>query len=887
MRGGAAVRCARWIRRSRLAGWAWLLGWPALHPVPAAPLEVVSAPGPWREGAARDTVVVLEEGFTALGLPEGWSREQLPASPGWQTGSQAEAASPFFPVPAHGRFAYCNSDAAGPGVEMDDRLLTPWLTLPPSLATRLEFQAYHIVWGNTADLQLRLEDGEWQSLLTLGDGDDWTRWEAQLDAWAGQTVQLAFHYSNHGQLAFGVALDDVALRSISDDVDPPAIQPEPRQHFLTQWLPLPLEARLTDASGLGWAQAVGLAPDGALRSCPLDEVEEGLYRGGLDVRGEAGSWRWWVEAQDGANPPNLARSDTLATEVGVPAWLKVDDGHCEVGLGQWQSPVQAAVCYHPGLFPLRVDSLSFLLAQFSPAHLSLVGLGPEGGPDEEALLWGPQLVQGQLWSPVQVAVPESLIVLGDFAVLLSLESGYAGMDVTGHPWPRDSWMRSGEAAWSPVEELGHPGNFHLRAHVSSDRPRHFLPVEGSTSWSLYQVDSLRLNGHPLQEGDELGIFDGALCVGACRLSGTAPLQLLAFAASEGSPGYQPGHAPLFRFWSALHGLELEAEVATGQGPELFSPGDTSRVGLWTWYQHPPAAFGLFEPDPPCLSQGGPQLELSWEASRDDDPWEQLAYQVVWAHEGDTLRAWTAETRLELDLQEWLPLHAGWSATGRVEAHSLFPDTLQLSEGQWRLEACPPDSVLQPFHLLEPAEGHLLTDWQPLQFGWTAANLQGWPPVHYHWQLEWEEGRRSLASSDTLLLVSLDSLGLPRDTRTFRWQVRAFNELSGDSLDSPFRQFQFDASPVLGSPGPRPVQLRARPNPFNPSTWLEVDLPRPARVRLNLYNLRGQRLEQWDLGRLGSGLHRWPWGAAAASGLYVAELWVDEQVVARLKLVRVQ
>jgi hypothetical protein len=79
------------------------------------------------------------------------------------------------------------------------------------------------------------------------------------------------------------------------------------------------------------------------------------------------------------------------------------------------------------------------------------------------------------------------------------------------------------------------------------------------------------------------------------------------------------------------------------------------------------------------------------------------------------------------------------------------------------------------------------------------------------------------------------------------------------------------------------RLRAGvPNPFNPSTRLDFDLPSPASVRLAVYDLRGARVRVLEDGSLPAGRYSRSWdgrddaGAPAASGVYFFQLEAGEQ-----------
>lgn len=63
-----------------------------------------------------------------------------------------------------------------------------------------------------------------------------------------------------------------------------------------------------------------------------------------------------------------------------------------------------------------------------------------------------------------------------------------------------------------------------------------------------------------------------------------------------------------------------------------------------------------------------------------------------------------------------------------------------------------------------------------------------------------------------------------------------------------------------------------PNPFNPSTEIEFSLSRAGQVELDIYNLRGERVQRLFEGERAAGSHRVTWNAdGMASGLYFARL----------------
>lgn len=72
----------------------------------------------------------------------------------------------------------------------------------------------------------------------------------------------------------------------------------------------------------------------------------------------------------------------------------------------------------------------------------------------------------------------------------------------------------------------------------------------------------------------------------------------------------------------------------------------------------------------------------------------------------------------------------------------------------------------------------------------------------------------------------------------------------------------------------PLVHRCFPNPCNPMTTIEFDLPGSADVQVGIYDVAGRRIAEVWRGRLPAGRHHIPWrgraqnGAAMASGLYL-------------------
>jgi hypothetical protein len=89
-----------------------------------------------------------------------------------------------------------------------------------------------------------------------------------------------------------------------------------------------------------------------------------------------------------------------------------------------------------------------------------------------------------------------------------------------------------------------------------------------------------------------------------------------------------------------------------------------------------------------------------------------------------------------------------------------------------------------------------------------------------------------------------------------------------------------------APAARPRLLGASPNPFNPRTTIRFELPRAARVRLSVFDVRGALVRDLANGPFGAGLHHVAWdgrdrmGRDAATGMYFYRLEAEGVTEAR-------
>lgn len=109
---------------------------------------------------------------------------------------------------------------------------------------------------------------------------------------------------------------------------------------------------------------------------------------------------------------------------------------------------------------------------------------------------------------------------------------------------------------------------------SSSAQDHFAPVEGTGLPYAVVVQNATFNGSPLGTGDEIGVFDGELCVGAAVLDGGWPVSITAWQGdpNQGLEGFTSGNPMSFRLWVGASGTDIEAEATYLTGDGTFGYG---------------------------------------------------------------------------------------------------------------------------------------------------------------------------------------------------------------------------------------------------------------------------------------------------------------------------
>jgi hypothetical protein len=99
----------------------------------------------------------------------------------------------------------------------------------------------------------------------------------------------------------------------------------------------------------------------------------------------------------------------------------------------------------------------------------------------------------------------------------------------------------------------------------------------------------------------------------------------------------------------------------------------------------------------------------------------------------------------------------------------------------------------------------------------------------------------------------------------------------------------DALPKMAAEESLPTEYSLgvnKPNPFNPSTVIEFSLPQTSSVKLEIFNVMGQKVRTLVNAELSAGYHAVEWhstndeGRAVANGIYFYRLEADDFVQTR-------
>ena len=160
---------------------------------------------------------MINETFDGQILPQGWSdtTDAECDNPGWFISS--DASSSYFQIPpADGFCIVVNDDACGGNSDgSNDMLFTNTFSLPEGLI-ELSFRRFFTgTYGQTLRVLISADNWENSDELLYLDGwdgnEEWVYETLNITSYAGQDIAIAFHSSDGGGWASGVALDNISI----------------------------------------------------------------------------------------------------------------------------------------------------------------------------------------------------------------------------------------------------------------------------------------------------------------------------------------------------------------------------------------------------------------------------------------------------------------------------------------------------------------------------------------------------------------------------------------------------------------------------------------------------------------------------------------------------
>ncbi len=173
------------------------------------------------------------------------------------------------------------------------------------------------------------------------------------------------------------------------------------------------------------------------------------------------------------------------------------------------------------------------------------------------------------------------------------------------------------------------------------------------------------------------------------------------------------------------------------------------------------------------------------------------------------------------------------------------------------------------------------------------------------ELEWQTPKTPDLVAVTIYRSETSGFTPAEENRVARVAAHSYFDAGGTAASYYVLKLTDDAGNVTWSPEfkagtvtsvrehpgtPETYQLSQNfPNPFNPSTRIEFALPRAEKVRVEIYNLMGQKVRTLLAGSLAAGYHTLTWkglddsGARVPSGVYIYKLQTETTTISKKML----
>ncbi len=211
-----------------------------------------------------------------------------------------------------------------------------------------------------------------------------------------------------------------------------------------------------------------------------------------------------------------------------------------------------------------------------------------------------------------------------------------------------------------------------------------------------------------------------------------------------------------------------------------------------------------------------------------------------------------------------------------------------------------DEAPRPFALYRPANSSTVTA-DSIIFAWASTNDVD-PNDKFSFTLEYSTSSSFLENvvsvpnlSDSS--IAIDMKGMAKTA--YYWRVKAVDSDGlvtwGSNSGAVPWQFQFNPTSVMAPEANTPKEFslsQNHPNPFNPETIIEYQLPISCHVAITIYNTLGQEIRTLIHGEQQAGYHQIVWdgkdnsGQKVGSGIYLYQMRAREFVAMR-KMILIQ
>ena len=311
------------------------------------------------------------------------------------------------------------------------------------------------------------------------------------------------------------------------------------------------------------------------------------------------------------------------------------------------------------------------------------------------------------------------------------------------------------------------------------------------------------------------------------------------------------------------------------------PGPTGQVhdGSITFVLPEPPGVPLLTAPEDGAMEVALQPELAWEGAfaatfdlqlSTDSNFDVLAADVT----GITESSWTPGEALNEETQYWWRVR-GVNFIGESDWSDVRSFTTEEEEDPVPPPPEPPEEPSSPEDGAEDVPVETILSW------FAVADADS-----YRVQIALDDGFTDLflneaGITDTTLAVT----GLAHLT-TYHWRVRAYSEgvegeWSGTWRFTTVMETSADDEDMHSGIPERITMEQNYPNPFNPSTQIRYTLPEAGEVRLEVFNLMGQRIDVLVDGQQQAGVHDVTFDAShLSSGIYLYRLQTPEESITR-------